>query len=93
MLALLTEAVLSMARADIKPKPSIRTVKGVKTSVKSRPSTKTINESLSHLTATVVRRKGGVKEVLYSNWELLSMEIFEAIGTRLYRKTHPIASI
>lgn len=93
MLALLTEAVLSMARADIKPKPSIRTVKGVKTSVKSRPSTKTIDESLSHLTATVVRRKGGVKEVLYSNWEPLSMEIFEAIGTRLYRKTHPIASI
>jgi len=92
VLALLTEAVLSMARADIDPKPSVRTVKGVKTSVKTRPSTKSINESLSHLTATVVRRKGGVKEVLYSNWEPISIEIFEAIGARLRRKTHPIAS-
>lgn len=79
VLALLTEAVLSMARFDAEPRPVPRTIGGVRTEVRMKPSTKTIRGSLSHLTVTVVNRKNSVKELVYSNWEPLSKEIFEAI--------------
>ena len=83
VLALLTEAVLSMARFDVKPKSITRSVNGEKTEVETKPSTRTICESLSHLTATTVNRRNAPKEVVYSNWEPLSIEIFEAIGKHM----------
>ena len=82
VLALLTETVLSMARYDIKPKKVTRCRKKEKEAVEARPSTKKIRESLSHLTATFVKGRKGLKTAIYSNWEPLSTEIFETIRRR-----------
>lgn len=79
VLALLVEAVLSMARYDLDPERVVRRIHGTECIVETRPSTKRINESLRHLTVTYVGGKQRGRKPIYSNWEPISTRIFEAL--------------
>ena len=83
VLALLVEAVLSMARFDLRPVKTKKRKHGVERIVDTKPSTNTIKESLRHLTVTRIKEKDGSIKLVYSNWEPISVEIFEALEHHL----------
>ena len=83
VLALLVEAVLSMARFDLRPVKAKKRKHGVERIVDTKPSTNTIKESLRHLTVTRIKEKDGSIKLVYSNWEPISVEIFEALEHHL----------
>lgn len=83
VLALLVEAVLSMARFDLRPVKAKKRKHGVERIVDTKPSTNTIKESLRHLTVTRIKENDGSVRLVYSNWEPISVEIFEALEHHL----------
>ena len=72
-----------MARFDLRPVKAKKRKHGVERIVDTKPSTNTIKESLRHLTVTRIKEKDGSIRLVYSNWEPISVEIFEALEHHL----------
>lgn len=83
MLALLSETAIAMARYELKPRLETKMEKGKLERKEVRPSTESMVWSLSHLTVTRIIRKGLRKEAHYSNWDLISIEVFSNIRAEL----------
>ncbi|MCQ2079787.1 MAG: hypothetical protein MJZ38_07025 [archaeon] len=83
MLALLSENAIAMARYELKPRFETKMEKGKLERKGVRLSTESMVWSLSHLTITRIIRKGLRKKAHYSNWDPISIEVFNNIHAEL----------
>ena len=86
MLALLSETAVAMARYELKPRISKKTIDGKIVESEVRPSTESMVWSLGHLTLTRLVEKGKRKAAHFSNWDAISREVFSNIRSELGRK-------
>lgn len=80
MLGLLSEAVIGMARFNMKSREEKKMIYGKITVIKTKPSGEYIVRSLSHLTLTKVISEKGKNRSIFSNWEPISKEIMDNIS-------------
>lgn len=79
VLALLVEAVLSMARYDPEPVKKVRERHRVQWKVDTERSKTIIKGSLRLLTVTGISEKRGRSRIVYSDWGPVSTEIFNTL--------------
>jgi transposase len=79
VLALLSEAVMAMARYELEPTSVAVIKKGKRTTKERRPATDSMVWSLSQLTVCRMVENGRRKGMVYSNWNPLSRRVFANI--------------
>ena len=79
LLALIAQLIVSMVRHDMEPEAATKWEDGKKVTIHRKPSEKTMCETLSHWTVTIISRTEWRKERIFSNETELSERISEVL--------------